>query len=230
MEQTIYIVVLVLTGLINLAMGGYLLSGSNAYRQQTVYYRSRLLTVLWLVTFGLGYFIQAIFLWRYTWPTAASALTVSFFHIGAICFNWGYIPLLNPRYLTKSIVVRDLIIYAIGLIAYWSVALLWKHAPMYVALAFLIFFAYSTYTVLTFYKTYNRVSLRIIRMGEGNMRDFIRWMQVCCDCIVLFGIGSVAITAIFPNDIIPFVLLLIGGVGMFSYMTYSMIKYGKIIS
>jgi hypothetical protein len=230
MEQTIYIVALVLTGLANLGMGAYLFSGSNAYRQQTVYYRSRMLTVLWQVVFGLGYFIQATFLWRYTWPTAASALLASFFHIGAICFNWGYIPLLNPKYLTKGIIVRDLIIYAIGLTAYWTVALSWQHAPMYVALAFLIFFAYSTYTVFIFYRTYNRVSLRIIHMGAGNMRDFIRWMQVCCDCIVLFGIGSVAITAIFPNDIIPFVLLLIGGVGMFAYMTYSIIKYGKIIS
>ena len=52
MEQTIYVIALVLTGLTNLGMGAYLYSGSNAYRQQTVYYRSRLLTVLWLVTFG----------------------------------------------------------------------------------------------------------------------------------------------------------------------------------
>ena len=107
MEQTIYIVTLILTGLINLAMGGILFVGNKAYRQQTVYLRARLLTILWLVAFGLGYFIQAIFLWRYTWPTAASALAVSFFHIGAICFNWGYIPLLNPNYLTKGIVIRD---------------------------------------------------------------------------------------------------------------------------
>ena len=72
MEQTIYIVTLILTGLINLAMGGILFVGNKAYRQQTVYLRARLLTILWLVAFGLGYFIQAIFLWRYTWPTAAS--------------------------------------------------------------------------------------------------------------------------------------------------------------
>ena len=76
-EQAIYIVTLILTGLINLAMGGILFVGNKAYRQQTVYLRARVLTILWLVAFGLGYFIQAIFLWRYTWPTAASALTVN---------------------------------------------------------------------------------------------------------------------------------------------------------
>jgi hypothetical protein len=126
--------------------------------------------------------------------------------------------------------VRDLIIYAIGLTAYWSAALLWHHKPIYISLAFIIFFAYSILTVFTFYRTYNRVSLRLIHMSAGNMMEFIRWMQVCCDCIVLFGIGSMAITAIFPNDIIPFVLLLVSGVGMFAYMTYSIIKYGKNLS
>jgi hypothetical protein len=66
MEQAIYVIALVLTGLANFAMGGYLYSGSKAYRQQTAYYRSRMLTIVWLAVFGLGYFIQAIFLWRYT--------------------------------------------------------------------------------------------------------------------------------------------------------------------
>lgn len=230
MEQAIYIVTLILTGLINLAMGGILLVGNKAYRQQTVYLRARLLTILWLVAFGLGYFIQAIFLWRYTWPTAASALAVSFFHIGAICFNWGYIPLLNPNYLTKGIVIRDLLIFVVGLITYWTVAMLWHHAPTYVCLAFCIFFAYAALTVFTFYRTYNRVSLRMIRMTSGNVMQFIRWMQVCCDCIVLFGIGSVAITAIFPNDIIPFLLLLTSGAGMFMYIAYSISNYGKSLS
>lgn len=230
MEQTIYVVTLIMTGLINLAMGCFLFLGNKAYRQQTVYLRSRLLTILWLVAFGLGYIIHALFLWRYTWPTAASALTVSFFHIGAICFNWGYIPLLNPSYLTRRVVTRDLLFYAAGLVTYWTVALKWHHAPTYVCLAFSLFFAYAALTVFTFYRTYNRVSLRMIRMSSGNVMQFIRWMQVCCDCIVLFGIGSVAITAIFPNDIIPFVLLLTSGAGMFTYIVYSISKYGKHLS
>lgn len=230
MEQTIYIIALVLTGLFNLALGGIIFVGNKAYRKQTAYLRARLLTILWLVSFGLGYIIHALFLWRYTWPTAASALTVSFFHIGAICFNWGYIPLLNPNYLTKGVIVRDLIVFVAGLTSYWMVALLWHHAPTYVCLAFSVFFAYSAVTVFKFYRTYNRVSLRMIRMSSGNVMEFIRWMQVCCDCIVLFGIGSVAITAIFPNDIIPFVMLLTSGAGMFAYIAYSITKYGKNIT
>ena len=229
MEQTIYIVALILTGLANIGMGAFLFRGSRAYRQHSIYHRTRMLTTLWLVIFGIGYILHAILRWRYTWPTAASALTVSYFHIGAICFNWGYIPLLNPNYLKRQIIVRDLAIYIIGVIAYWTVALLWQHAPMLISLVFCLFFGYAALTVYTFYRAYNRVSLRLIRMSSGNVMGFVRWMQVCCDCIVLFGISSIAITAIFPNDVLPFVLLLISGVWMFGYITYSLNKYGKHI-
>jgi hypothetical protein len=40
----------------------------------------------------------------------------------------------------------------------------------------------------------------------------------------------VAITAIFPNDIIPFLLLLTSGAGMFMYIAYSISNYGKYLS
>jgi hypothetical protein len=59
--------------------------------------------------------------------------------------------------------------------------------------------------------------------------DFVRWMQVCCDLIVLFGICSVVITGIFPTDFWPYTLLLIAGVGMFGFISYSLNKYGATI-
>lgn len=229
MEQKIYVATLVITGLANILMGAFLLKGNRAFCQQRIYHRTRLLTILWLIIFGIGYILHAFLRWRYTWPTAASALTVSYFHIGALCFNWGYIPLLDKNYLTKRIVVRDLAIYFVGLIGYWTVALLRQDAPLLVSLVFCFFFGYAALTVFTFYRAYNLVSLRLRQMTSGNVMGFIRWMQVCCDCIVLFGISSVAITAIFPNDIWPFVLLLVSGVWMFAYIAYSLHKYGKHI-
>jgi hypothetical protein len=190
---------------------------------------TRLLTVLWLVSFGLGYMLHAVLCWRETWPTAASALTATYFHLAAICFSWGYIPLLNPVYLRRSIVVRDIVIYLIGLVGYWTVALNWVHAPFYTLLSFCVFFLYALYCVIVFYTTYNRVSERMMKMSLGSVGSFVRWMQVCCDLIILFGIGSVAVTALFPNDKWPFVALLYAGVGMFGYMVYSLDKYGAVI-
>ena len=227
MEHTIYRIALFLTGMINLAMAGMLLRGSKPYRQYAVYYRTRLLTTLWLAVFGLGYMIHGTFMWRNSWPSAASALTVTYFHLGAICFSWGYTSLLNPNYLTRHVVLRDSLFYLFGLTVYWTVALMWQQASLFTLLSFCLFFAYAAYVVFVFYQTYNRVSYRLIRLSHGNMMEFVRWMQVCCDLIVLFGISSVAITGIFPTDFWPYTLLLFAGTGMFAYIAYSLNKYGS---
>ena len=47
--------------------------------------------------------------------------------------------------------------------------------------------------------------------------------------IVMFGIGSVTITGIFANELVPYVLLLFAGIGMFGYMVYSLEKYGEVV-
>ncbi len=229
MEHQIYVFTLIMTGALNLLIAMFLIKDNKIYREQKIYYRTRILTIIWLISFGFGYFAHAICQWRYTWPTAASALSVSYFHIGAICFSWGYTPLLNSKYLSRKIVIRDSLFLLFGLVTYWTVAFLKTYAPLYTMISFLFFFLYAVYITYNFYETYNRVSYRRIKMGEGSVGGFVQWMQICCDLIVLFGICSVAITAIFPTDILPFCLLLVAGVGMFGYIAYSLDKYGPVI-
>ena len=229
MELIIYRSSLFLAAITNLFMAGLLWKGSKVYKHFAVYYRARLLTTLWIAVFGLGYLIHGTFMWRFSWPTAASALTVSYFHFGAICFSWGYTSLLNPDYLTRRIVWRDGLIFLFALITYWTVALLWQKAPGFTLLSYVIFFAYASWIVFKFYQTYNMVSSRALRMPYGDVMDFVRWMQVCCDLIVLFGISCVAITSIFPTDFWPFTLLLYAGVGMFAFIAYSLNKFGTTI-
>lgn len=229
MEQIIYRALLFLTGIINLVIAGMLFRGSKTYKPFTIYYRTRLLTTLWIASFGIGYIIHAVVMWRYTWPTAASAMTVTYFHLGAICFSWGYTPLLNPKYLSRFIYWRDGLYYLFCLVLYWTVAFLSKEVTMYTMLSFCLYFAYAAWIVFVFYQTYNMVSYRLMRLSYGNVMGFVRWMQVCCDLIVLFGISSVAITSIFPTEFWPYSLLLTAGVGMFVFIAYSLNKYGKTI-
>lgn len=229
MEYLLYQLSLFITGIINLVMAGMLYRGNKHYKRFAIYYRTRLLTTLWIVAFGLGYIIHGLFMWRNTWPTAASALTVSYFHLGAICFNWGYTPLLNPNYLTRRVVWSHGLFFLVGLIIYWTVAALWKQAPMFTMVSFFWFFSYAAWIIFVFYRTYNKVSIRLLRLSFGNVMDFVRWLQVCCDLIVLFGISGVAVTAIFPNDIIPYIFMLVSGIGMFAFIAYSVNKYGSTI-
>ena len=229
MEQTIYRIVLAITGLLNLVMAAQLWSRNRAYSRFPVYVRTRICTIIWLVAFGLGYLLHSWLQWRYTWPSAASALSVTYFHIAAVCFSWGYTSLLNPRYLNSRIVIRDLLIFIAGLAAYWTTAFVSPQATSYSQASFVVFFIYAGIGAYTFYSTYNRVSYRLIKMSLGKVSDFVHWMQICCDFIVLFGIASVAITAIFPEDVLPYTLLLIAGVGMFMFIVYSLSKYGSVI-
>ena len=156
MEQLIYRIALFVTGIINLLMAGKLLKGSMPYKQYAVYFRTRMLTALWVGVFGLGYILHGVLMWRYTWPTAASALTVTYFHIGAICFSWGYTTLLNPNYLTPRIVLRDGIYYLACLLLYWMVALLWKEQPAFTLLSYCLYFIYAVWIVFKFYKLVNK--------------------------------------------------------------------------
>lgn len=229
MELLIYRISLALAGLMNLGMALMLLRGTSKYQKYPTYQMTRVLTVIWLVVFALGYMIHAVFLWRYTWPSAASALTATYFHIGAICFNWGYTSLLNTDYLKKGIVIRDTAFFIFGITSYWTVALCWDSAPTLTALSFCVFFIYAVLSIIIFYRTYNHVSYRMLKMSLGSVGSFVRWMQVCCDLIILFGMGSVAITGIFPNSLWPYVILLFFGVGMFGYIVYSLEKYGNVI-
>ena len=229
MEETIYRITLLITGLINLGMAVVLQRHTNRYVKYPAYRMTRILTSIWITAFAIGYLLHAAFVWRNTWPTAASALTVSYFHIGALCFSWGYTSLLDLTYLTRRVVIRDLAIFVLGMLGYWTVALCWKDAPTYTLLSFVIFFLYALWIVIVFYRTYNRVSYRMMKMSQGSVSGFVRWMQVCCDMIILFGVGSVTITGIFANELVPYVLLLFAGIGMFGYMVYSLEKYGEVV-
>ncbi|MBO4455337.1 MAG: hypothetical protein J5759_02725 [Bacteroidales bacterium] len=226
----LYKLALIIGAIANLFMAASLLAGQKPYRKYVIYSRARQFTILWLAAFALGYLIHAFLELRVIWPTAATAVTVSYFHIGAICFCWGYIPLLNPDYLTRRIAVRDTVIYAIELISCWTMAFIWKEQNIYTALPFLLFFGYCAYNVVIFYKTFHRVSFRLLMMSYGNVRGFVRWMQLSCDIIIFFGIFLVALVLLFPNAIRLFTPIeAIAGIGLFAYIVRSISRYGKVV-
>ena len=229
MEFLFYQLSLVIAAIANTAMAVGLLARQKKYERYPDYHRARLFTILWLTVFAIGYLLHFALRLRTNWPSAASALTVSYFHWGAICFCWGFIPLLKPDHLTRKRMIIDSVIFVIGLIAYWTVPMIWKEAPVATFVSYLVFFGYCSYYMVLFYKTYNRVSFRLVKMSYGNVSAFVRWMQACCDLILLFGIGSVAITAMFPTDLWPYMVLEIVGTLVYAYIVYSLSRYGSVI-
>ena len=47
--------------------------------------------------------------------------------------------------------------------------------------------------------------------------------------IVLFGIGSIVVTAAFPTQITPYTVLLCLGIAVYCYIFYSLSEYGNVI-
>ena len=175
------------------------------------------------------------------WPDGASALSVSYFHMAAVLFGWSHISLLNPNYLTRRVAVRDISILVVGLIAYWTAALLTPLGEVGRGV-FLLFFAHALYVSYQFYRTLGRVRRLTKRLPQSN--DNARWwtdenrsmvigfqrsIRVSCHLIVIFGLGSIVVTAVFPTQQWPYIILMALGIAVFCYIFYGLTEYGAVI-
>ena len=239
--QDLYYIVLLTAAIANIVMSAALLEGNVNYSEYTVYRRSRLLTALTLLVFAAGFVAHSQLWWRETWPVGASALSVSYFHMAAVLFGWSHISLLNPNYLTRRVAIRDIVILVVGLIAYWTTACS-QLSFLTSQLSFLIFFAHALYISYIFYRTLLRVRRLTKRLpkSEENARwwtdenrlmviGFQRSIRVSCHLIVIFGLGSIVVTAAFPTQQWPYIVLMALGIAVFCYIYYGITEYGSVI-
>jgi hypothetical protein len=225
-EQQLYHTVLILASIINLSMAIVLLHGNLAFREYTVYCQARRLVAIWLLIFAIGFLMHAHFQWRYTWPAAATSLSVSYFHCGGVLFSWSHTSLLNPKYLTKKVIWRDLSILIIGVTCYWLEAFGLLRLKSF---SFIIFIAHALFITYTFYHTYYRVKHSLLKLSLGTTEQFVRWMLFSCHLIVGFGIGSIVLTACLPVAVWPYIFLLSVGILVFIYIFFSLNDYGAVI-
>ena len=226
MELQLYHLSLLVVGIADLAMAVGLLCSNYAYRHYPVYHRSCYLTALFFAVFGIGILLHWHFQWRLSYPLLATALSVSYFHICGVVITWSHTSLLNPRYLSRKVVVRDMTILAVGLTSYWTAA----NSTLFVLnMTLLIFLFHAVWLTVDFYTTYRRVSHRLIVMKQGSVEGFMRWMLRSCHLIIAFGIGSIVFTSLFPRDVWPYTVLLCVGGMVFVYIYYSISEYGTVI-
>ena len=238
-ELQLYDAVLLLSGAVNLLMAVLLIHNNYWYSNYGVYHRARVLVAVTYAVFAVGFLLHSELHWRLTWTAAASALSVSYFHIGGVLFGWSHTSLLRPDYLTRRVVARDLIILTIGLVCYWTALLLpCSCCPVQYA----IFFAHAGFIAYTFYRTYYRVRKDIMHVPSD--ADAPSWWTpemkrtvlsshhsfiIACHLIILFGLGGILFTALLPTAVWPYTLLLVMGICVFSYIFYSLTEYGLVI-
>ena len=208
-----------IVGGLDLAMAIGLLVNNYAYRHYPVYHRSRVLTAVFFAVFGIGLLLHYHFHWRQTCPPMAMALSLTYFHIAGVAITWSHTSLLNPRYLSRRVVARDVAFLAIGLPAYWLTTV-----------GVYIFLLHATLMTYDFYSTYYHLNRHSFpTLGKVGGRAIFRWMLLSCHLIIFFGIGSIVFTYLLPTAIWPYsVLLCVGGL-VFIYIYYSISEYGTVI-
>ena len=240
MELQLYQTVLYLAGGINVMIAFVLLHNNYWFRNYDIYHSARQYMAVNYIIFGIGFVIHSYFLLRLTHPIAASALSVSYFHSGGVLFGWSHTSLMRPGYLTKKVMVRDLCILVIGLAAYWTTMANGELQLM--KYAFGIFFAHAVLITHIFYSTYISVRRTFKQMPadekapkwwtmEAKRKVLARHNSfvIGCHLIVLFGIGSIIVTACFQHEIWPYTILMSMGIGVFCFLFYSLAEYGNTI-
>ena len=240
MVLRLYSTVLLLAAGVNFIIAFALFHNNMWFRTYDVYRRSRMLLAVNYVIFAIGFLLHAHFQLRLTSPAVADALSVSYFHSGGVLFGWSHISLMRPNYLTRRVVVRDLAILVVGLVCYWTTATCFPLSTFH--FSFLIFFLHAAFIAFTFYRAcYNIHRSMELMPTDGNIPGW--WTPdtkrtvlgrhhafvIGCHLIVVFGLGSVALTAAFPRAVWPYIVLMLSGIAVFCFIFYSIVEYGNVI-
>ena len=240
MEQQLYHLTLLLSGTTCIVMAAALSYNNFYYRDYRIYKRSRVLTALTLTTFGIGFLLHLYFGWRTYWPSAATALSVTYFHMGGTMLSWSHASLLNPEYLKRFRVIRDMTALVVNIVTLWT--------GVFFDISFLtgigigIFLTHVTWMSTDFMRTYLRAS-RLVRELPITKENAHWWtiraqhstfygqrsMSIACYLIILFGLGSIIMTALLPHAVWPYSVLLCVGNAVFCYIYYSLDNYGAVI-
>lgn len=225
---------MVVAAVVNIILALLLLSGSGRveYDQTSTYRRSRRLSALSLFIFGVGFLVHWFFSPRATGGVVlATSLSLSYFHVGGVLFSMSHTSLVRPSYLTRKVVIRDVICLMVSLCSFAIAALtrssIALHIGMFVTLTHLVCLATIFYR--SFRHMYTLLAAQAEYTGRDNYTDVdIRPMYFSCHLIILFGLGSVIISSLVESTIWPYTLLLVLGVAVFSYIYHSLNNFGLI--
>lgn len=226
MEPTAYNITLVVGVMVNGFAGLLLLIQSLFERAHPSYQRALALSgiVLWL--YGAGFALHVYFQWRTQMPSLASALTLTYFHLGGMLFSWSHIGLVDPFYSSWKIYVRDLLIAGCAIPCYWAGT---NSIPIHY-IGYAICVAHCCFFSLTFYTKYYSIRGKLHEVTtDMRIRRHMRFMAVSCNLIIVFGIGGILITSLWQEEEWPYTLLMVASSIVFGYIAASLILYKDVV-
>lgn len=230
-EEYLYGLSLFVAAVVNFVLAAMLLFDSNnyLYTETPRYLRSRRLTGASLMVFGIGFLLHWLFMPHFSNLMMGKALSFSYFHIGGVLFSMSHTSLIDRKYLTRRVVVRDTVALLLSLGVYWNNAFMGIQLLTYLGSA--LFFVHIGYLTWQFYRRFHRIYRQLGRYADYRPNDTdheVLWLHNSCHLIIAFGIGGMLCTVLFHDAVLPFTILLFMGVAVFSYIYKALDSFGAI--
>jgi len=232
-EEYYFGVALVVAAVVNFTLASMLLldAKNSLYAETPRYLRSRRLTSMALMVFGLGFLLHWWFMPHFTNLLVGKALSFSYFHIGGVLLSMSHTGLIDRHYFNKNVVIRDITILLISLCIYWTNAWLASTALTYVGSGLLLLhLGYLTYV---FYSRFHSINKHLGSYADYMPNDTdleVQWLNYSCHLIVAFGIGGVLCTVVFHDSTWPFTILLLASIIVFAYIYKALDNFGAVAS
>jgi len=139
--------------------------------------------------------------------------------------------LIDRHYLNRGVVARDASVLIISLIIYWINAFIGNVVLTY--MGSVLFFLHIGYLTWLFYSHFHKIFKQLGSYADFRPNDTdheVLWLHYSCHLIIAFGIGGMLCTVVFRSSTLPFTILLIASVAVFSYIYKALDSFGVIAS
>lgn len=226
MEPTAYNVTLVIGVMVN-GFAGLLLLLQSFFEGDHPSYRRALVysaVVQWL--FAAGFVLHVHFQWRYDQPLLASALALTYLHLGMAIFSWAYIGLVDPFYHTWKIYVRDLVIVACAVPCNWLTT---TDMPTHY-LGYVICGVHCCFLASTFYWKYYHMSEHLAEVSpDPDIRLRTRFIVNSVHFMNGFGLLAILVSALWQDEKWPYTLLMVASSVVFIYLAMMLLLYHDVV-
>lgn len=229
MQSSALNVTLVIGVMVNGFAGLLLLLQSFYEHDHPTYRRALMFTAIAVWLFAIGFALHIHFHWRAENPMFASALTLTYFHLGGMFFSWSHIGLVDPYYVSWRVCLRDLLIVAVAIPCYWLGT---ESLPVNI-IGYVICTLHCSWFATCFYWKYYHMRSHLPEVtNDPNIRLRTRFIVVSCHLIIGFGIGGIVITSLLSDNRHaewPFVLLMVASSIVFSYIAATLLAYHEVV-
>jgi len=145
-----------------------------------------------------------------------------------VLFSMSHTGLIDRHYLSRKIAVRDVSLLIVSLCIYWASAFIGNLMLTYIG-SFL-FFLHISYLTWMFYYRFYHIYKRLEQYADYLPNDTdkeVLWMHYSCHLIITFGIGGMLCTVLFHDATLPFTILLLIGVIVFTYIYKALDNFGS---